>query len=75
MTEDEREMYETMLDISKKVEIMYENLQKETGEKEWLQLQLKATEEAMKELKQDRHNLQRENDELKMRLHEEKEEK
>jgi len=36
---------------------------------------LQATEEVMEELKQNKHNLQIENDELKMRLHEEKEEK
>ena len=37
-TEDEKAMYETMLKISKRVEIMYEALQKETEEKERLQL-------------------------------------
>ena len=37
-TEDEKAMYETMLKISKRVETMYESLQKETEEKEWLQL-------------------------------------
>ena len=47
MTENERAMYETMLDISKKVEILYETLQKEIEEKERLQLQLQATKEAM----------------------------
>ncbi len=36
--EDENEMYETMLKISQRVEIMYETLQKETEEKERLQL-------------------------------------
>ena len=40
-----------------------------------MQLQLQATEEAMEELKKNKHNLQTENDELKMHLHEEKEEK
>jgi len=30
VTEDEKAMYETMLKISKRVEIMYEALQKET---------------------------------------------
>lgn len=49
--EEEKVMYETMLRISKKVEIMYEALQKETEEKEQLQLQLRAMEEALKELK------------------------
>lgn len=68
-------MYETMLDISKKVEIVYETLQKETEEKDRLHLQLQATEEAMEELKKNKHNLQTENDELKMHLHEKKEEK
>lgn len=57
MTEDERAMCKTMLEISKKVEIAYETLHKQTEEKEWLQLQLKATEEAMEELKQNEHNL------------------
>ena len=74
-TEDERAMYKTMLNISKRVEIMYETLQKETNENEWLQLQLQATKEAMDELKQNKHNLQIENDESKTLLHEEKEEK
>jgi len=37
-TDDEKEMYKTMLKISKRVEIMYETLQKETEEKEQLQL-------------------------------------
>jgi len=32
--EDEKVMYETMLNISKRVEIMYETLQKETEENE-----------------------------------------
>ena len=54
---------------------MYEALQKGTEEKERLQLQLQATEEAMKEMKQKKHNLQTNNVELKMLLHEEKEEK
>lgn len=35
-TEDEKSMYETMLKISKWVEIMYEALQKETEEKKRL---------------------------------------
>ena len=35
-TEDEKAMYETMLNISKRVEILYETLQKETKEKERL---------------------------------------
>ena len=74
-TEDEKEMYNTMLSISKRVEIMYETLQKETEKKEWLQLQLQATEEAMEELKHNKHNLQIKNIELKMRLQEEREEK
>ena len=68
-------MYETMLDISKKVEIVYEILQKETEEKERLQIQLKATEEAMEELKQNKHDLQTQKDDLRMDLHEEKKEK
>jgi len=34
MTEDEKRMYDTMLKISKRVEIMYEALQKETKENE-----------------------------------------
>ena len=58
--ENEREMYETMLKISKRVEIMYETLQKETEEKERLQIQLWATEEALEELK---HNKQSSNKE------------
>jgi len=36
--EDEKSMYETMLKISKRMEIMYEALQKETDGKERLQL-------------------------------------
>ena len=40
-------MYETMLKISKIVEIMYETLQKETKEKERLQHELQATEDAL----------------------------
>ena len=40
-----------------------------------MQLQLRAIEEALEELKQNKHNLQTENAELKMLLHEEKEEK
>ena len=75
VTDDERAMYETMLNISKRVEIMYETLQKETEENEWLQLQLQATEEALEELKHNNQNLPTENAELKMLLHEEKEEK
>ena len=74
VTEDEKVMYETMLKISKRVEIMYETLQKETEEKERLQLQLQATEEALEELKHNNQSLQTDNDELKMCLHEEKEE-
>ena len=73
-TEDEKAMYETMLNICKRVEIIYETLQKEIEEKGWLQLQLKAIEQAIEELKWNKHNLQTEN-ELNMRLHEEKEEK
>lgn len=73
--ENERAMYKTMVKISNRVEIVYETLHKEIEEKERLQLQLQATEKAMKELKQNKHNLQTENNELKMRLHEEKEEK
>lgn len=49
--EDEKTMYEAMVKISKRVEIMYETIQKETEEKEWLQLQLQATEETLEELK------------------------
>ena len=54
---------------------MYETLQKETEENEQLKLQLQATEEALEELKHNNQNLQTENDELNMLLHEEKEEK
>ena len=36
-TEDEKAMYETMLKISQRVEIMYETLQKKTEEKEALE--------------------------------------
>ena len=72
--EDEKAMYETMLKISKRVEMMYEALQKETEEKEWLQLQLRAMKEALEELKHNNQNLQTENAELKVLLHEEKEE-
>ena len=68
-------MYETMLKISQRVEIMYESLQKEIEEKERLKLQLRATEEALEELTHNNQNLQIENVELKMLLHEEKEEK
>ena len=71
--EDEKVIYETMLKISKRVEIMYEALQKETEEKEQSQLQLRATEEALEELKHNKQNLQIENVELKMRIQEEKE--
>ena len=74
-TLDEKAMYQTMLKISQRVEIMYEALQKETEEKEQFQLQLRATEEALEELKHNKQNLQIENVELKMLLHEEKEEK
>ena len=73
--EDEKVMYETMLKISKRVEIMYESLQKEIEEKERLQLQLWATEESLEELNHNHQNLQTENIELKMILHEEREEK
>lgn len=75
MTKDERAMYDTMLNIYKRVEIMYETLKKEIKEKEWLKLQLQATEDVMEELKQNKHNLQIENYELNMHVHEEKEEK
>jgi len=34
VTKDEKSMYEAMLKIFKRVEIMYETLQKETEEKE-----------------------------------------
>ena len=57
-TKNEKVMYETMLKISKRVEIMYETLQKEIEEKEWLQLQLQATGEALEELRHSKHNLQ-----------------
>ena len=73
--EDEKAMYETMIKISKRVEILYETLQKETKEKERFQLQLWITEEALEELKHNNQNIQKENVELKMLLHEEKEEK
>ena len=66
-------MYEPMLKISQRVEIMYEAWQKEIEEKEWLQLQLRATEEALEELKHNKQNLQTESIELKMLLHEENE--
>ena len=56
--EDEKVMYETILRISQKVEIMYEALQKETAEKQWVQLQLRATEEALEELKDNKQNPQ-----------------
>ena len=36
MREDKRELYKTMLNISKKVEIMYKTLQKKTKDKEVL---------------------------------------
>ena len=49
--EDDKEMYETMLKISQKVEIMYEALKKDTEEKQRVQIQLWATEEALEELK------------------------
>ncbi len=49
--EDEKVMYETMLRVSKKVEIMHEALQKETEEKQRLKFQLRATKEALEELK------------------------
>jgi len=51
VTEDEKAMYDTMLKISKRVEIMYGILQKEIEEKEQLQLQMQATKEATEELK------------------------
>ena len=73
--EDDKAMYDTIIKISQRVEIMYEALQKETEEKELLQLQLRATKEALEELKHNKQNLQTENVELKMLLHEEKEEK
>ena len=73
--EDEKAMYDTMLKISKRVEIMYEALQKEIEEKERLQLQLRATEETLEELKHNNQNLQTDNTDLNMHLHEEKEEK
>ena len=75
VAEDEKAMYETMLKISKRVEIMYETLQKETKEKERLQLQLWATENTLGEPKHNKQTIQTENVELKMRLHEEKKEK
>lgn len=68
-------MYETMLKFSQRVEIMYESLKKEIEEKEWLQLQLRATEDALKELKHNNQNLETKNVELKMCLQEEKKEK
>ena len=68
-------MYNTMLKISKRVEIMYETLQKEIKEKDRLQLQLQSMEEALEELKHNKQNLQTENIEVKMCLHGEKEEK
>ena len=37
-TKNEKAMYETMLKISQRVEMMYETLQKETEEMERLQL-------------------------------------
>lgn len=74
-TTDEKAMYETMLKISKRVEIMHKTLQKEIEEKVWLQLQLRATEEALEEMKHNKHNLRTKNVELKTLLHEEKEEK
>ena len=49
--EDEKVMYETILKISKRVEMMYETLQKEIEENERGKLQLQAMEEALKELK------------------------
>lgn len=49
--EDDKVMYEIVLRVSKKVEIMFESLQKETKENKRLQLQLRATEEALEEMK------------------------
>ena len=46
--EDEKAIYETMLKFSQRVQIVYETLQKETEEKERLQLMLQATEKATK---------------------------
>jgi len=54
---------------------MYEALQKETEEKEKLQLQLQAIEEALEELNHTNQNVQTDNIELKILLQEEKEEK
>ena len=73
--EDDKAMYETMLRVSQKVEIMYEALQKARKEKERLHLQLWATEEALEELKHNNQSLQADNTKLKMLLQEEKEEK
>ena len=73
--EDKKVMYKTMLRVSKRMDIMYEALQKETEEKQWLQLQLRATKEALEELKHNNQRLQVDNAELKMLLQEEKEEK
>lgn len=73
--EDEKVMYKTMLRVSKNLEIMYEALRKEIEEKQQLQLQLRATEEALEELKHNNTNVQVDNVELKMLLQEEKGEK
>ena len=73
--EDKKVMYETILRVSQKVEIIYESLQKETEEKQRLHLQLWATKEAQEELKHNNQNLQTKNVELKMLRQEEKEEK
>ena len=43
MMKDDKEMYENILKISQKVEIMYEAIEKEIEEKQQLQLQLQAT--------------------------------
>ena len=86
--ESVKDMYETMLRVSGKVDILYEAyekqaaeneelkalLHKEKEEKQQLQLQLQATTEAWEDLKRNNETLQRDHDALKAFLQKEKEE-
>ena len=87
--ESVKDMYETMLRVSEKADILYEAyekqaaeneelktlLHKEKEEKQQLQLQLQATTEAWEDWKRNNEILQADHDALKAFLHEEKEEK
>ena len=87
--ESVKDMYETMLRVSEKADILYEAYEKQAAENEelktllhkekeetqQLQLQLQTTIEVLEGWKRNNESLQADHDALKAFIHEEKEEK